>query len=244
MENVQEPLVNVEIEKGSGKKAGPSVDLNEETRQSLDILKATEVLGERAVEEKTNETKTAETGEKTFETEIAKQVVASFVEKEILKLPELPQSKTEPENLREETAASFVDWLALIKKNNGQPDQETQLKSQPEKARAQISGEEKTTGVGKDQARKEKNKALIDKIIETNPGLIKNKEAPKFFTPETKAKESLLENEHLVTETLARIYALQGNVNKAVRAYEILSLKYPQKSAYFASLIKQLKEKT
>jgi hypothetical protein len=56
-----------------------------------------------------------------------------------------------------------------------------------------------------------------------------------------KAKESLIENEHLVTETLAKIYALQGSVNKAVRAYEILSLKFPQKSAYFASLIQKLK---
>jgi hypothetical protein len=82
---------------------------------------------------------------------------------------------------------------------------------------------------------------LIDKIIETNPGLIRNKEEPKFFTPDTKAKESLIENEHLVTETLAKIYALQGSVNKAVRAYEILSLKFPQKSAYFASLIQKLK---
>jgi len=52
----------------------------------------------------------------------------------------------------------------------------------------------------------------------------------------------LLEHEHLVTETLAKIYALQGNVNKAIRAYEILSLRFPQKSAYFATLIKKLKE--
>ena len=78
-------------------------------------------------------------------------------------------------------------------------------------------------------------------LLKKNPGLIRQKEEPKFFAPDTKAKESLLENEHLVTETLARIYALQGSVNKAIRAYEILSLKYPQKSAYFASLIQKLK---
>jgi hypothetical protein len=91
------------------------------------------------------------------------------------------------------------------------------------------------------ELRKQKNKAIIDKIIENSPGLIKVKEETKFFTPDSKAKESLQENEHLVTETLARIYALQGNVNKAVRAYEILSLKFPQKSAYFATLIQKLK---
>ena len=78
-------------------------------------------------------------------------------------------------------------------------------------------------------------------FIEKSPGLIRQKEDQKFFAPDIKAKESLIENEHLVTETLARIYALQGNINKAIRAYEILSLKFPQKSAYFATLIQKLK---
>ena len=89
--------------------------------------------------------------------------------------------------------------------------------------------------------KKLKNLALIDKIIENSPGQIKIKDDQKFYSPEHNAKESLLENEHLVSETLAKIYALQGSVNKAVRAYEILSLKFPQKSAYFASLIQKLK---
>ena len=62
-----------------------------------------------------------------------------------------------------------------------------------------------------------------------------------FFKSDQKAKESLLESEHLITETLAQIYAFQGNINKAIRAYEILSLKFPQKSVYFASLIEKLK---
>jgi len=84
------------------------------------------------------------------------------------------------------------------------------------------------------------NKGIIDKIIESDPGRIKLGNQ-KFFTPIVDAKQSLLENEHLVTETLAKIYALQGNNSKAIRAYEILSLKFPQKSVYFASLIEKLK---
>ena len=86
----------------------------------------------------------------------------------------------------------------------------------------------------------DQKKQLIDKIIESDPGRIKLG-SNKFFTPATDAKQSLLENEHLVTETLAKIYALQGNISKAIRAYEILSLKFPQKSVYFASLIEKLK---
>ena len=83
-------------------------------------------------------------------------------------------------------------------------------------------------------------KDIINKIIDLDPGRIKLGNQ-KFFTPQTDAKQSLLENEHLVTETLAKIYALQGNNTKAIRAYEILSLKFPQKSVYFTTLIEKLK---
>lgn len=171
-----------------------------------------------------------------FEEEIGKQVVNAFVERDILKTPQLHKTPLvqEPE--------SFGDWLSFLKKNNGQSYGE--ISGAVDKARAKKEREKEQDylgGLEKFEDRKQKNKAIIDKIIETNPGLIRNKEEPKFYAPDTKAKESLLENEHLVTETLARIYALQGSVNKAVRAYEILSLKYPQKSAYFASLIEKLK---
>ena len=85
-------------------------------------------------------------------------------------------------------------------------------------------------------------KAIIDKIIEVTPTNIRLDPNQRFFAADSKAKESLIESEDLVTETLAKIYALQGNISKAIRAYEILSLKFPQKSAYFATLIQNLKE--
>ena len=44
----------------------------------------------------------------------------------------------------------------------------------------------------------------------------------------------------LVTETLAQIYAMQGDLPKAIDAYGRLALKYPEKSAYFAALSKEL----
>ena len=67
-----------------------------------------------------------------------------------------------------------------------------------------------------------------------------NRPKHEFFSPENMAKLSLMENEDLVTETLANIYAKQGNLAKARKAYDKLSLKFPEKSNYFARLKKEL----
>jgi len=213
---------------------------NEGAKQELDILKAAEISTETEQEAPVQASLEAQ-AESVVEQEIAKTIVSAFVEKELLKTHEATQV-TPPAQ-----PGSFGDWLAYLKKNNGQPyakiKEDVDRGKQRQQERTEAENKEKVENqVPEDiQTRKKRNQALIDKIIEKNPGLIRSKEEQKFYTPETKAKESLLNNEHLVTETLARIYALQGNVNKAIRAYEILSLKYPQKSAYFATLIEKLK---
>ncbi len=55
------------------------------------------------------------------------------------------------------------------------------------------------------------------------------------------AIESITENESLMTETLARVYLEQKQYNKAMQAFKILSLKYPEKSSFFADRIKAIK---
>jgi len=54
------------------------------------------------------------------------------------------------------------------------------------------------------------------------------------------AEKSVSENDEFVTETLANIYYQQKNYDKALSAYQKLSLKYPEKSIYFASRIKEI----
>lgn len=91
---------------------------------------------------------------------------------------------------------------------------------------------------------KENPNDLIDKFIDTKP--IMKAEKIKFFSPTETAKTSLIENDELVTETLARVYLEQQHFDKAISAYKKLSLKYPEKSSLFAdqiNLIIDLKKK-
>lgn len=54
------------------------------------------------------------------------------------------------------------------------------------------------------------------------------------------AESSVQENSTILTETLAKIYIKQHKYDKAIAIFESLSLKFPEKSAYFAARIKEL----
>lgn len=71
---------------------------------------------------------------------------------------------------------------------------------------------------------------------------VKKRESTEFFSASKMAKKSLIENEDVVSETLANIYLKQGHYEKAKKAYAKLSLLVPEKKHYFANKIKQIEE--
>ena len=79
---------------------------------------------------------------------------------------------------------------------------------------------------------------LIEEFIKNSPKIkIKNDyEVKSSFKTDQKIKDEL------ITETLAKIYMKQEKYNKAIKAYEILSLKYPKKSSFFADQINDIKK--
>jgi hypothetical protein len=81
---------------------------------------------------------------------------------------------------------------------------------------------------------------LIDKFIREEPKISRPK--TEFFNPVNKAKQSVADDITFVSETLAKIYVLQGNYVKALDAYENLRLKYPEKRLYFAAQIKNIRK--
>jgi tetratricopeptide (TPR) repeat protein len=84
---------------------------------------------------------------------------------------------------------------------------------------------------------KKKKLELIDKFIETNPKI------PQIdkTTTNTKVFEPKIESQsYLMTETLAKVYLEQKKYDKAIQAYQILILKYPEKSSFFANRISDI----
>jgi hypothetical protein len=88
---------------------------------------------------------------------------------------------------------------------------------------------------------KAKQRNIIDTFIQNDPKISKGK--VEMFSTENLARMSLVEDERFVTETMAAIYARQGHVRKAIKAYQLLALNYPEKSVYFANQIKKLQER-
>lgn len=81
---------------------------------------------------------------------------------------------------------------------------------------------------------------LIDKFIQEKPSIQRPKK--EFFSPERAMKKSEVLDMGIVTETLANIYIKQGYPDKALKVYQQLQLKFPEKLSYFASLIIKLKQ--
>ncbi|WP_417612612.1 hypothetical protein [Owenweeksia hongkongensis] len=88
---------------------------------------------------------------------------------------------------------------------------------------------------------------LLDKFVEKLPEL---KQKARFQVKAEPPKEKINMNRlmddnddgSMVTETLARVYIKQKHYDKAIKAYEIMKLKYPEKSSFFADQISEIKK--
>lgn len=100
---------------------------------------------------------------------------------------------------------------------------------------------EKSDGLEETAAKKENKKTeLIDRFIKNNPSVSRPK--AEFYNAADVAKRSESLPTAIVTETLATVYIKQENYSGAIRIYESLILKFPEKRAYFAALIEKIKK--
>lgn len=117
---------------------------------------------------------------------------------------------------------SFSEWLKIT---SFKPI----IREEPEIIRVEESATE--TAI-------DKKYELINKFLETNPKIVPSRETPTHNI----AKAQSMQADGMMTETLARIYLEQKNYEKAIQSYKILSLKYPEKSGFFADQIKAVKQ--
>ena len=82
------------------------------------------------------------------------------------------------------------------------------------------------------------NSSMINQFIQNKPKIGNS----KILSEMENDNLNLHEQETLMTETLAKIYLAQNNFDKALQSYKILSLKYPEKSSYFANQINKIKK--
>jgi tetratricopeptide (TPR) repeat protein len=90
-------------------------------------------------------------------------------------------------------------------------------------------------------SRKQEQTNLIEKFIIANPRIepVRDK---SYHPVEDISKPYTEEKGGFITETLAKIYVSQGYYSKAIDIYDKLSLKFPEKSSYFATQIEKVKE--
>ena len=199
-----------------------------------------------------------------FEQKLSTDVVAEAPEIETV-VPDDPEISFLSKYDDDQLPYTFLWWLAKTRKEHEQifqpyaqpkPGLEKQQPLQKQQERAEFQQQyvehifhiqtpfevadhlaEYPAGVLKDA----KGAEIIDKFLKEDPTIKPPK--PEQIDNENKAKKSAEDHYDLVSETLAKIYIEQMLYHKAIDTYKKLSLKYPEKSRYFADLIQSIEKK-
>jgi hypothetical protein len=164
------------------------------------------------------------------------------------KIPEIPENGNTQLNSLEINSKelTFSEWLKISKKefpviDDSKVDQTPKKNLEIEIKPAVNKIIDSTEIDEEDDFNSKKEDLIIDAFISSAPKISKPKAS--FYSPINMAKQSVTDDLNLASETLARIYVNQGNFLKAIKIYEVLSLKFPEKNRYFATLIKETKQK-
>ncbi len=151
--------------------------------------------------------------EKDTASEITSKATLKKENKNTVKKPSVPSKEKIKKETTEDISMDFTKWVIYSEKG----------KIKPVPTASKI--DEKIS--------------LIDKFLENKPKIppVKKDQAKVDL-----AINNTFSKEELMTETLAKVYLEQKKYKKALYAYKILSLKYPEKNSLFANQIKKIKQ--
>jgi len=141
---------------------------------------------------------------------------------------------------------ALFTWLRSVS-DSEEKEEEGQEKVREVK-RGEEEGQEKVREVkrGEEEVRKSTESIqptlnLIEKFIATEPRITPGK--VEQYTGVSFAKDSLEENFDWVTETMAKLYAAQGKIDRARKAYKRLIELHPEKKIHFENQLKVLNQR-
>jgi hypothetical protein len=152
-----------------------------------------------------------------------------------------------PQEKEEKEPTKVVEKAVATEKQEAVQPTETHEVTEKEKPAQTVETHESTEKEKPEQATethevadsKEKRFELIDKFIDTNPKITPKPTLEKNINL---ASAVNVDQSMLMTETLAKVYLEQKKYKKAITAYNILILKYPEKSSFFADQIQAIKK--
>jgi len=149
----------------------------------------------------------------TIKTSIEKpiEIIKEIIEEEIIKVTEKLEIG-KPISFSSTENHSFGEWLQLSSRKPIVRKADKQIKKTVKKI------------------------DLINKFIQNNPKIKPLAKDKTIAVPVAKNKQ----DSSLMTATLAKVYLEQKKYENAIQAYRILSLKYPEKSGFFADQIKRI----
>jgi hypothetical protein len=208
-------------------------DVSEQTALELDkqikaeLKKAEAILNPLLFERKAQSVVAiSEENENKVETEV--EIEKDVTTETSAKISEAKTLKIdEPLPFKEHDTHSFAEWLQLTQAKPIERDKEKEAET--------ASGNEENANTPSAEEKFE----LIDKFIQEKPKMevsISQSKQPDLAKPFTQTPNALM------TETLAKVYLQQKNYKKAIKAYEILILKNPEKSGFFADQIRAIKK--
>ncbi|MFN6379184.1 MAG: hypothetical protein ACK4WD_07905 [Flavobacteriales bacterium] len=144
------------------------------------------------------------------------------------------------------TYAEWMMWKAAKQKGNASVSSEKNKEASGETLKVtaektEVTGPSVTVHKMQVSGPKAHQQNLIDKFIQLQPKITPGK-ATDYPTKDNLGKDSLEDDMTFVTETMAKLFAQQGKIDKARKVYRQLMVLHPEKSVYFAAQLKNLNQ--